>query len=524
MGQIKNIIQKQIATTDKQKFFPTSATILDYDRLYNTATIRFLNPNGDGYMVRRNVPVSSNLGTLSNNSIITSHECIISFINGNIFSPIIIGPTTSTYPFKEMSDQGSYLVDESIRQTDVPTTITPMYKDWIDDDVPYGTYDNDLCPYKDLDIKNELYDALTNLNHYSDTETGLTHLATHSGIKLKDNGDIDVFVSDNVGIRISKETHKIYLYGFDVNINGEIDLMEIVNMVKNFKCRYEPIECQCDMDAIQNAFNDINLKLEQISSMINTVPTPEPEPHRHTMTDMTLEIGFENDGRLHPTLQEEKVHVTVVGGKPDDGCPFNRTGKCTGTGNKMYSWKDDDHFDIIINDPGLYVILITSKDEYGEIKVATETIDIRGADGERSSTGQFVGSSFDSGWFDVDVVNGCYINKYHYDLKVNSGHSCDNDRIAVIGKKTNGDVVVICDLFNIGTKLSFTPFNGDILSLTAGNLLGDVWQDEGILSLADDIRQIKFIARTDPSHENCVREAIINFSLSFTWDKSLYVE
>lgn len=514
MGQIKNTLQKQIDSSSRQKFFSTSGTILDYDKLYNRATVRYLNPNGEGYVTRRNVPVSSSLGGVTHNGLRTSQECTLSFVNGNIFSPIIIGITTSTFNEKENSDQGAFLVDESIRNIDKPNNISPMAEDWIDvENEDKSKYFNEISRYSTFDVDSDSFDMMMDIAHFSDTEQGMTHLETHSNMKMKDNGDIEIFVADNVGIRISKATRKIYLYGFDVNINGEIDLMEIINMVKNFKCRYEPVECACDMDFIRQSLNTINAQLQNLK-------VPEPEgPHKHNISDATVEIAYDNNGRLHPTSGIETVRATIIGGDADDGCSVEKKLQCAGA--KSITKVSDNEFDVTFDEPGFFVLIAITEDDYEELRVGTATAEIAGPDGERGGSGQFVGTTFDSGWVDVDILNGCYVDSYHYDMTIRYGHGCSNDRIAVIGKKTDGNEVVICDLFNKSNRM--TPYNGNIMSLQAGDLSGDVlWKDDGTLSLADDIRQIKFIARTDPGHETCMPGANINFTMTFKFDKSLW--
>ena len=515
MGQIKQTLQKQIDSSAKQKFFSTSGTILEYDKLYNVAAVRYLNPNGEGYVIRRNVPVSSTLGGLSNGGVMPSQECTLSFVNGNMYSPIIIGVTTSTYNSKESSDQGAFLIDESIRSVTKPENISPMGEDWIDaDNQDVSKYQNELMYYNELDVNNASFEALMNLSHFSETEQGMTHLETHSNMKMKDNGDIEIFVSDNVGIRISKATKKIYLYGFDVNINGEIDLMEIIDMIKNFKCCYEPVECQCDMDFIRQSLDAINARLSNLTVQSQT-------PHSHNISDAVVQVGYQNNGRLHPTSGIEVIHATIIGGDADDGCPVEKRIQCSGA--KSITKTSANEFDIEFDNPGFYVIIAITEDSYEELRVGTATVEIAGPDGERGGSGQFTGTTFDSGWIDVDILNGCYIDSYHYDMTIRAGHSCSTDRIAIIGKKTDGSQVVICDLFNKSNRM--TPYNGDIMSLQAGNLSGEVlWQDDGNLSLADDIRQIKYIARTDSGHETCMPGADINFSMTFKFDKSLWTK
>jgi hypothetical protein len=57
----------------------------------------------------------------------------------------------------------------------------------------------------------------------------MTSLSTKSTIKLRENGDIDIFVANNIGIRVSVVDKSISLYG-TLKINGKkIDLSKILN-------------------------------------------------------------------------------------------------------------------------------------------------------------------------------------------------------------------------------------------------------------------------------------------------------
>ena len=62
------------------------------------------------------------------------------------------------------------------------------------------------------------YDTIRNINHYTDNEQGITNLSNHSTVKIKENGDIEMFVENNIGIRISKQMQKIYVYGLTVEV------------------------------------------------------------------------------------------------------------------------------------------------------------------------------------------------------------------------------------------------------------------------------------------------------------------
>ena len=214
MGKIRNGLKKEINDNNRQYYQPTSGTILSYDKVNNVAKISFINPYSNSIVYRSNVPVSNNLGGLSNNGIYIGQKCSIVFIGGNLFSPLIIGILSSTYNYKTTTDQGAYHVDEEIKNIQKPSDITPMIDDWIDvTNTNELKYDNDISQYTNYDMLKELIDMNNYLNKYTDTEIGLTHLINKSTIKIKDNGDIDLFVSNDTGIRISKSANKVYIYG-----------------------------------------------------------------------------------------------------------------------------------------------------------------------------------------------------------------------------------------------------------------------------------------------------------------------
>ena len=230
MGLIRNTIQEQVNNNNRQYFEPSSGTIISYDKVNNVACVQFLNPYGDGYMRRENVPVSQALGGITSHGVQPGQKCSLTFVNGNIFSPVITGILSSTFYQKTNKDQGAYLVDSAILNTDIQVVeISPMYKQWIDLENNDSTkYVNQISPFDTFDLISKYFSMMSDMNHYSDTEQGITHMNTKSTIKLKDNGDIDIFVSNNVGIRISQENGQISLYGFDININGQYNLLEIL--------------------------------------------------------------------------------------------------------------------------------------------------------------------------------------------------------------------------------------------------------------------------------------------------------
>ena len=219
MGIIKDKLNEQIQANNLRTYSDTTGIILDYDAITNRAKIKFYSPIGEGVMVRENVPISSQSGGFTQCGIHIGMQCNISFYNN-----------------KTCSDQGACLVNETIKSIQKPKEITPMSSQWLDENNQNESkYNNDLGMYQNIDVTAETMDMLTKLDRYTDTEQGITNLETKSTIKLRENGDIDIFVSNNIGIRISESNKKIYIYG-DLIINGE---------------KYEPINKQ-DLNNIIN--------------------------------------------------------------------------------------------------------------------------------------------------------------------------------------------------------------------------------------------------------------------------------
>ena len=222
MSIIKNKLNEQIQANNLKTYSDTTGTILEYDAITNRVKIKFDSPIGEGIMIRENVPItSSQLGGLTHDGIRPGTKCNIAFSNNNIYAPVVTGINNSFYNYKTCSDQGACLVDEKIKEIKKPDNIIPMSLQWLDENNQNEyKYNNDLGQYQDTDVTAEIMDILTKLDKYSNTEQGITNLETKSTIKFKDNGDIDIFVANNIGIRINKSNKKIYIYG-DLVINGE---------------------------------------------------------------------------------------------------------------------------------------------------------------------------------------------------------------------------------------------------------------------------------------------------------------
>jgi hypothetical protein len=222
MGIIKNTLKKEIDRNNLQRINNTVGTILEYDIKTNTATIEYENPNGEGYLYSKNVQITETLGGVTGAGISINQLCTLNFIGNNINKPVITGVLDNNYNYKTCSDQGAYIISNAIKNCELPDKITPMVNNWLDESnenkLKYSTNTGDFIS-KDLELS--MFEILDTINKYSVTEQGITNLDTKSTIKFKDNGDIDIFVNNNTGIRIDANTQTINIYGLNILFNGK---------------------------------------------------------------------------------------------------------------------------------------------------------------------------------------------------------------------------------------------------------------------------------------------------------------
>lgn len=258
MGIIKNTLQKQINNNNKQQFNDTTATIIEYNIVLNTAKIKFANPNGEGYLFRSNVPVSDTLGGVTGSGIYPGQACTITFIKNNMYSPVITGLVGTNYANKTCSDQGAYIVDATVSLCTKPEKIKPMITTWIEEsNTNTIKYNNDLGDYTSTDTSEFIHEVLNTLDKYKTTEQGVTNLKTKSTIKLKENGDIDLFVSNNIGLRISPNNKTLEFYGMDFLFNG--------TKIEDYIIKNKSSQ------VIENITIPDIIKITEIQSMFNTI-------------------------------------------------------------------------------------------------------------------------------------------------------------------------------------------------------------------------------------------------------------
>lgn len=225
MGIIGNKVQKKIDDNNNIRYSDTIAEITYYDNIKNTASIRFANPNNGSIMTANNIAVKINMGGLSQAALEIGQKCLISFIGNNLLCPVITNLCDdqyydNIYSKKTNSDQGAYIINSNINNININSIeVSPMINDYFNNSVS-DKYCLITKDYTDTEVIQEVRKMIIEIDKYKTSEDGITNIKNNSTIKFKDNGDIDIFVNNNTGIRISPNSKSIELYG-NFKINGK---------------------------------------------------------------------------------------------------------------------------------------------------------------------------------------------------------------------------------------------------------------------------------------------------------------
>jgi hypothetical protein len=220
-GIIGQKLQQKIQANQLQQYGEVTGVILAYDKFSNTATIRYPNPHGGGYLYRDHAHVSSALGGITSDAIMPGQKCTIVFIDNNLMSPSVTGIIDSLYDKKTNTDQGAYLVDRTVLTVEKQEG-APLADTWFDiSNDNRAKYSTQYRDYMQIDAAQEVYNIISGLDKYKSGESGITNLDQKTNIKHTENGDIEIFVANTVGVRISTTDHKIYFYGKGIYLNDQ---------------------------------------------------------------------------------------------------------------------------------------------------------------------------------------------------------------------------------------------------------------------------------------------------------------
>lgn len=225
MGIIGDRLQEKINDNNNIRYSDTIAEITYYDNIRNRASIKFANPNNGSVMTANNIAVKVNMGGLSQSALKIGQKCWVSFIGNNLLCPVITNLCDdeyydNIYSRKTNSDQGAYIVNSDINNIDINSIeVSPMTDDYFNEAVS-DKYLLITKDYTDTEAIQEVRKTIMEIDKYKTSEDGITNIKNNSTVKFKDNGDIDIFVNNNTGIRISPNSKSIEIYG-SFKINGK---------------------------------------------------------------------------------------------------------------------------------------------------------------------------------------------------------------------------------------------------------------------------------------------------------------
>lgn len=269
------------------------------------------------------------------------------------------------------------------------------------------------------------------------------------------------------------------------------------------------------LEGISREADGLHQESEITSTVITVLPSTNNPP-----SELTLTLSCGSKLQLGTGNAAQTATATIGGGIDPEGKEVTVTVECS-TADKVAKVSDTE-WNITLSMTGIHVIIATATDPTGLKSVKTAMVQVEGqSTSSGSSSGQFTDAKFDSGW--SDFINGCYVSSVTFSIKISSGHSSNSDYLVILGKKSDGTIVILHDKFNAnnrfkvieeGTETNSTIYSKGNLSSTAHAWTKDPY------TLENDIRQVKFLCET-PGHADCASKATITFEMEYTYDSSL---
>lgn len=219
MGIIKDKLQEQIQNYNNIKYGDTIAVIDKFNHVTNTANIHFHDPNSGVVHYAKNVAYKVQQGGIATAVPPAGTKCWISFLSNNLLTPVITSLCDdyyhkNSYSKKTNANSGAYINSYDVLQTDITIETTPMIKDYY-----INIEKQEFEEYSDIDITKRTQRQIMESDKYKPTENGVTDVITKSTIKIDEDGNINIFVNNNTGLKVCPETGSIEIYG-QLIING----------------------------------------------------------------------------------------------------------------------------------------------------------------------------------------------------------------------------------------------------------------------------------------------------------------
>ena len=219
MGIIRDKLNEQINNYNNIKYGDTIAVIDEFNHITNTANIHFNDPNSGMVHYANNISYKVQQGGMVTASPTAGTKCWISFLSNNLLTPVITSLCDdyyhkNSYSQKTNTNSGAYISSYEVVQTDTTITTTPMINDY-----NINIEKKEFGEYINTDIIKLTQRRIMESDKYKSKENGVTDIITKSTFKIDEDGNINIFVNNNTGIKICPSTGSIEVYG-QVRING----------------------------------------------------------------------------------------------------------------------------------------------------------------------------------------------------------------------------------------------------------------------------------------------------------------
>lgn len=208
MGFKDNLIKNVVKPVTSQIFTNSIGKIISYDEILNKANV--LVSSSGSFTTLEDVPVQLSGKGIFSSKLKVDDLVYIQYNNGSIFQPKIVGFADEDYS-NNTREASKHIRKGTLLDTieEKEGSVIPRVTRRIDmDDIPYKHEE-----YQDLSSLEALFEKSQSLGYFNNGEIGLFHPDVSSLVKLKDNGDIDIFTGTNIGIRINKEKRTIEIFG-----------------------------------------------------------------------------------------------------------------------------------------------------------------------------------------------------------------------------------------------------------------------------------------------------------------------
>lgn len=158
----------------------------------------------------------------------------VQFNSSTIFSPKIIAKADESYKNntakKEVHlNKGSLLLKET-KKIESEEEYIPSYKTWMTTDDNYFK-NND---YKEKEAMLNIAKIIEEKGKFIGEDVGLFNPISSSIVKLKDNGDIDIFTNNDIGLRVNSKDKTVEIFG-SLKIKGESISIETDTLSIDYK-------------------------------------------------------------------------------------------------------------------------------------------------------------------------------------------------------------------------------------------------------------------------------------------------